>query len=84
MRLAKLMTNILPFYSIFLEEEARETRRTKREIIEAAIAMYIKEKKKRAIINAYRKMSKDKGYLLESVSTAEIGMDYFLTDINNY
>jgi CRISPR/Cas system-associated protein Csm6 len=80
---AKLMTNILPQYYVFLEEESERAKKTKREIIEEALALYKREEKKKEIINAYKKMADDKEYLEEMHEMAEMGMEYFLTDIDN-
>ena len=82
MTTAKLMTNILAPYYSFIEKEAKRSKRSKREVIEEAIALYIKEVKRQKIMEEYKSMEKDEDYLNEMVESAEIGMDYYLNDID--
>lgn len=79
---AQLMTNILPSYYQFLEKESKRSHKTKREIIESALKLYIKEKKKESIEKAYQAMAEDEEYLSEMNETAELGISYFLIDID--
>ncbi len=78
----KLMTNILPSYYSFIDKEAKRQHRTKRDIIEEAIGMYMRQRKKEEIVKSYEAMSKDSEYLDEMTRLAEEGMEYFLTDID--
>jgi hypothetical protein len=80
---AKLMTNILPRYYDFIDRVSRQQGKTKREIIEAALALYMRELRKQKISQAYDAMEKDKEYLNEMREMAELGMEYYLTDIDN-
>ncbi len=83
MATAKLMTNLLPAYYSFLQKEQKDSGKTKREIIEEALALYMRAKKKREIENAYKAMAEDKEYLEEMREMAEMGMEYYLIDIDN-
>ena len=82
MKPAKLMTNILPSYYAFIEKEAKKHNKAKRDILEEAIRFYMKEKLKEELTASYQQMAKDQEYLDEMTKTAEIGMDYFLRDID--
>lgn len=81
--MSTLMTNLLPIYSNFLKDQSKRTKKTKRQILEEAIALYMKEIKRRALMAQYQKMGQDEDYQNELVEGAEIGMDYFLMDIDN-
>ena len=83
MAYAKLMTHLLPQNYNFLHQESRRQKRTIRDILEEAIALYRKEKKKELIRRAYVAMAEDKEYLQESLSLAEEGMAYFLKDLEH-
>ena len=80
---AKLMTNIRPSYYAFLEKEVKRSHKTKRQLIEEALDLYMRELKRQAIIEAYKGMEHDEEYKKESVEMAEWGMRYFLKDIDN-
>jgi hypothetical protein len=83
MAFAKLMTNLLPQYYQFLQGEAKRQKRTMRQIVEEALALYRREKKKEFIREGYRRMGQDKEYLAENLAMAEEGMSYYLKDIGN-
>ena len=80
---AKLMTNIRPAYYSFLEREAKRSRKTKRELIEEALDLYMRELKRQEIIRGYEGLEQDHEYLKEMKEMAELGMEYYLTDIDN-
>ncbi len=80
MAVAKLMTNILPEFYNFLEKEGSRLNKTKREIIEEALQLYIKNRKKKLIEKHYKAMFEDIVYLEELRTDAESGMEYFLED----
>lgn len=84
MQLAKLMTNILPFYYSFIEKQAKKEKSSKRDIIEKAIVLYMKEEQKKAVWNQYEKMSADKDYQKEMGNMANMGMSYYLKDLEKY
>ena len=83
MQLAKLMTNITPQYYSFIEKEAERSNRSKREIIEEAIGFYIKELKKKRVMAQYKALSDDQEYQNELVENAELGMEYYLSELEN-
>lgn len=83
MQPAKLMTNILPQYYAFIENEAQESNRSKREIIEEAIQLYMRESKKRKIMAQYAGMAQDEEYKNELLEGANLGMEYFLSDLEH-
>jgi len=78
----KLMTNLLPDLYAYVKEEARAQKKSMRAIIEEAILVYRKEKKKARIIKDCERLAEDKEYLEEMVETAELGMEYYLQDID--
>ncbi len=80
---AKLMTNLLPEYFHFLKTESKRQRKTMRQILEEAIAIYKREKKKAYLIAGYEKMAQDKEFLAENLAMAEEGMSYYLSDLEN-
>ncbi|MFH0820287.1 MAG: hypothetical protein V1908_00785 [Candidatus Peregrinibacteria bacterium] len=80
---AKLMTNIRPSYYAFLEREVERSHKTKRQLIKEALDLYMRELKRQAIIEGYKGMEHDEEYKKEMRETAEWGMQYFLTDIDN-
>ena len=61
----KLMTNIDSYFYMFLDNESKENKVTKRELLENIIWDYIEKKKQEKIENSYLKMWKDKEYLKE-------------------
>ena len=79
----KLMTNILPSYYSFIEKEAKRSHKSKREVVEKAIALYIKEMKKKQILSQYKAMGKDEEYRNELTEDAELGIEYFLTETDD-
>lgn len=81
MALAKLMTNLMPQYYDFLKKEAKRRGKTMREILEEAIRLYKREKKKEEIRKGYDGMENDKEYLEEMRAMAEMGMEYYLKDL---
>ena len=83
MQTAKLMTNILPQLYTFIEQEAKSSKRSKREIIEEAIFFYIKEKQKKDLFKAYEAMANDTEYKQEMQDLSEVGMDYYLNDLES-
>jgi len=82
MPLAKLMTNILPRYYQFIEMWAKETKRSKRAIVEEALQVYMREIKREKILKQYQAMQNDEAYQKEMVEMANLGMDYYLKDID--
>lgn len=83
MQSAKLMTNILPQYYSFIENEAKRSKRSKREIIEEAISIYMKELKRRKVMSQYEAMTGDEEYQNELVETANLGIEYYLSELEN-
>ena len=81
MTAAKLMTNLLPSYYDFIEKEARQKKKSKRQIIETAIALYMRESEKQRLLSAYKSMGEDKEYQKEMKEDAELGMGYYLNDL---
>lgn len=79
---AKLMTNIAPNYYAFIEKEAKQQNRSKRDIIEEAIKLYMKKKWRDEVFESYKGMENDEEYKKEMVELAEEGMEYFLKDIS--
>ena len=61
----KLMTNIDSYFYMFLDNESKEKKITKREVLENIILDYIKNRKIKKIENAYLKMWEDNEYLDE-------------------
>jgi len=61
----KLMTNIDSYFYMFLDNESKENKVTKRELLENIIWDYIEKKKQEKIEGAYLKMWKDEEYLEE-------------------
>lgn len=82
MAVAKLMTNLLPQYFSFLHEEAKRQKKTMRQVLEEALALYRREKKKALIRAQYEKMGQDEEYQKEMSEMAEEGMSYYLQDID--
>lgn len=76
------MTNLLPDLYAFIKHEAKVQKKTMREILEEAISVYKREKKKEWIIKGYEGMENDQEYHKEMKKTAEMGMEYFLQDID--
>ncbi len=83
MPVAKLMTNLQPAYYSFLEKETKRSHKTKRQLIEEALDLYIRELKRQAIIKGYEGLEHDYEYHKEMKEMAELGMEYYLTDIDN-
>ena len=74
----KLMTNLLPDLYAFIKHEAKVQKKTMREIIEEAISVYKREKRKEKMRQDSQRLAQDQEYLRESVELAEMGMeDYF-------
>ena len=61
----KLMTNIDSYFYMFLDNESKEKKITKREVLENIIWDYIENRKTKKIENAYLKMWEDNEYLDE-------------------
>ena len=61
----KLMTNIDSYFYMFLDNESKEKKITKREVLENIISDYIKNRKIKKLENAYLKMWEDNEYLDE-------------------
>jgi hypothetical protein len=82
MQTAKLMTNILFSYYTFIDTTAKKEGKTKRQILEEAIKLYITEKKKKEIEEAYKRMAEDKEELQLQKELAAEGMEDFWNIIN--
>jgi len=59
------MTNIDSYFYMFLDNESKEKKITKREVLENIIWDYIENRKTKKIENAYLKMWEDNEYLDE-------------------
>lgn len=78
MALSKLMTNLMPEYYAFVRAEAKAEKKTIRQILEDAIRLYQKEKRKKRIIQDCERLANDTEYLEEMRKSAEMGMvDYW-------
>ena len=74
------MTNILPQYYDFLEQESSRSKKSKRDIIEEALSLYIRELKKQSVMNQYKKLAGDVDYQSELNESAELGIEYYLSE----
>jgi hypothetical protein len=83
MSTAKLMTNILPDYYNFIEKEAKRSQRSKREVVEEAVSLLMKQQAREGLMAQYAEMADDKEYQKEMSEMAEIGMETYLNDLEN-
>ncbi|MDP3975415.1 MAG: hypothetical protein Q8P95_00705 [bacterium] len=83
MALAKLMTNLFPEYYTYIRSEAKAQKKTLRQIIEEAIQVYKREKRKEQIRRDCARMAEDVEYLKESVELAEMGMVEYAKILEN-
>ena len=80
--MVKFMTTLMPQYYTFLKDESKLREKSMREIIEEAIVLYKREKRRKMIARQYEGMENDKEYLDEMVEMAEWGMAHYLEDID--
>lgn len=78
MMTSRLMTTINTEYYNFIEKESQNLSITKRTILEKALELYIKEKKRKDLASAYAVMESDTEYRREQQEMAEEGMDLYL------
>ncbi len=76
---AILTTTLTPRLAIWLKEESKRTRHTKRHIIETALTTYQLEQKRRDLADSFDRVSKDP----EMFAIADEGIEDFLIPLTS-